>query len=236
MDDPLENLAVPAFDGTGYLNPPTDPLDPDFDEDIDVDCDRGTFGSGNSGGYKASSDLDASDYGGIMVICGGFSVAVGQTIDLAPGVYIIDQGDFDIAANASVTGDGVTIILTSSGADSKIGNFEVNGSADIQLTAPVEAPDDAPGYAGVLFYQDRNVDSGPTHRNVFSGGAELDLEGYIYTPSQETTFQGGSEAGSGCTRLIAKQVTITGDTGLQTNCPSAEDTPIIGKLVASLGE
>ena len=58
----------------------------------------------------------------------------------------------------------------------------------------------------------------------------------LYFPSQDLNFRGGVEAGDGCTQLVAKKVSIGGDTGLQTNCPSAEDTPIIGKLVASLGE
>ena len=227
--DPLKDLVIPTFQGAG------DP-DPGDNEDIDDGCDKGTYGQGQSGGYTATTDLNASDYGGTMVICGGFTVAAGTTINLGPGIYIIDQGDFEINAGASITGSGVTIILTSSGDDSKIGNFQVNGGADITLSAPVDDPDDAPGYGGVLFYQDRNVSSGPTNNNLFTGGAELDLEGFLYFPSQDVSFKGGSEVGSRCTRLIGQKVTITGNTNLATNCPTSEDAHVIGKLVASLGE
>ena len=57
----------------------------------------------------------------------------------------------------------------------------------------------------------------------------------LYFPSQDLNFRGGVEAGDGCTQLVAKKVSIGGDTGLQTNCNDSGTRKVTG-LKASLGE
>ncbi|MCH7942184.1 MAG: Tad domain-containing protein [Proteobacteria bacterium] len=232
--DPYGTLDTPDFAGTGFLNPPVIGVNnkgEDVFEDIDEDCDRGTIKKG----YTATDDLDASDFGGTMVICGDLTFEAGTTINLAPGIYIINQGDFKINANASVIGDDVTIILTSSDNANDTGRFQVNGGASIELSAPTTDPAGAPGFSGVLFYQDRIAPNCTVNCNVFNGGSELDLEGALYFPSQDLSFSGGSSIGDGCTQLVASTVSIGGDAGLQTNC-SDSGTRSIGRLRASLGE
>lgn len=201
----------------------------------ETSCDLGSIGSGGSGGFTATDDLDPADFGGTIVICGTLNFDAGTTINLAPGIYIIDQGDFKINANASVTGDDVTIILTSSDNPNDTGRFQVNGGASIELSAPTTDPAGAPGFSGVLFYQDRIASNCTVNCNVFNGGSELDLEGALYFPSQDLSFSGGSSIGDGCTQLVASTVSIGGDAGLQTNC-SDSGTRSIGRLRASLGE
>ena len=221
--DPYGDLEVPTISKNRKNN--------------ETSCDIGGIGSGGSGGFTATADLDADDgaIAGILVICGTLNFASGTTINLAPGIYIIDQGDFKINANASVTGTDVTIILTSTDGHSKVGQFRVTGGASIQLTAPTEDPTGADGFSGVLFYQDRDANSCSVNCNLFAGGAEMDLQGALYFPSQNLSFRGGSQVGDGCTQLVAKTVTITGDTGVQTHCNSSGTQPI-GRLRASLGE
>ena len=215
IDDPYEDLEIPDFDG----------------------CDAGSIGGGATGTTVSSGSqtFDASDFGGTMVLCGGLKVSSGASVILEPGVYIIDQGDFEITGGAGITGEGVTIILTSSGTTGKIGKVKVTGGGDVQLSAPTSSPDTAPEYSGVLFYQDRLVPESQSNSNLFAGGPELNLEGVVYFPSQELNFTGGSDQGSGCTHLIAQQVSIGGDAELQTNCDSSGTRPI-KRLKASLGE
>ena len=216
IDDPYSDLEIPPF-AAG-------------------ECDAGSLGGGDTGTTVTGVEtINASDFGGVMTLCGGLTVNAGGILTLGPGVYIIDQGDFKINGGGSVFGEGVTIILTSSGADNKIGNVAVNGGADIELSAPTEDPAGAPGYSGVLFFQDRNVSSNPSKSNFFNGGAELDLEGALYFPEQSLAFSGGADVGDGCTQLVAKTVSIAGEANLETNCNDA-GTREIGRFKATLGE
>jgi hypothetical protein len=216
VDDPYDDLEVPDF----------------------LDCDEpvgGTAGGGGNSGTSVSGTETFDAGGGIFVFCNGFSANSGADVTFEPGTYIIDQGDFQIAGGASITGEGVTIILTSSGADNKIGKIQITGGAAITLSAPTEDLAGADGFSGVLFYQDRNVSSNASKSNLIAGGSELDLAGALYFPSQSLKFAGGSSLGDGCTQLIAQKVTITGDTGVQGSCSDA-GTRSVGRLKAKLGE
>jgi Flp pilus assembly protein TadG len=216
VDDPYDDLAIPTFD-------------PD-------DCEDDSTGrDGGNNAYTAVDGETLEANSGVFVICGGLSVSSGDTLFMDPGTYIIDQGDFKINGGASVIGEGVTIILTSSGNDNKIGSISVNGGADIELSAPTSDYADADGYSGVLFYQDRDVSSSPSNSNSFNGGAELDLQGALYVPGNDLDFTGGATAGDGCMQLIGQTVNIGGDAGVQGNCGSA-GTRSVGRLTAKLGE
>jgi hypothetical protein len=46
--------------------------------------------------------------------CNGIKLTSKANVTFNPGVYIIDRGSFDIGGQSTITGTGVTIILTSS--------------------------------------------------------------------------------------------------------------------------
>jgi len=48
------------------------------------------------------------------VYCGGMKLNAGADVTLNPGIYYIDRGDLTVNGGATMTGTGVTIILTSS--------------------------------------------------------------------------------------------------------------------------
>lgn len=139
------------------------------------------------------------------------------TATLQPGVYYIDGGSFSVGSQGTVIGDGVTIILTSSTASSdasSIATMDINGGANIQLTAPTSGT-----YQGVLFYQDRRaVDSGGA--NTVNGNASSKLQGAFYFPSQEIDFSGTSGMTTDCLQLVALRLTFIGNTSVSNNCPS----------------
>lgn len=138
------------------------------------------------------------------------------TATLAPGVYYIDGSSFSLGSQASVTGDGVTIILTSSTAAtnaSSIATLDMNAGANVQLTAPTTGP-----YAGVLFYQDRRAqDSGA---NMINGNATSKLQGAFYFPSQELDFTGTSGMTTDCLQLVALRLAFSGNTNVSNQCPA----------------
>jgi len=47
------------------------------------------------------------------VYCGGIEATGGATLNLDPGSYILDRGNFAVGSNSTVSGTDVTIILTS---------------------------------------------------------------------------------------------------------------------------
>lgn len=147
--------------------------------------------------------------------CGGMSLQSGA-ITMHSGTYIIDGGDFEIRANAKVTGIGVTIVLLNAAStDPKI---TLNGGADIKLTAPTSGD-----YAGILFFQERGSSGSP---NTFNGNAQTDLTGMLYLPSTTLRFLGNNTSAGGCIHIIANTIEFRGNAGIGNDC-TGTGTPSI---------
>jgi len=149
------------------------------------------------------------------VYCNGMDFGSQAIVKMNPGVYYINKGDFTVNAQVKVTcnctnpTDGVTIVMTSTGATTDIGHVTINGGALIDLRAP--SGDSAP-YKGVLMYQDRRapLDGG---NNKLNGGSALNLTGALYFPSQNADWEGNNTShASSCTQIVARTVTFTGNT------------------------
>ena len=131
-----------------------------------------------------TTNLTPTSPGGVYVLCNTVTVAGGAgNLNLAPGVYIINAGSLNVSGGATITGTGVTIILTSSSGAS-YGTVQVGGGSTINISAPTSG-----ATAGIAFFGDRNAPS--TNSNSFSGGATQNITGAIYFPSQEVTYSGG---------------------------------------------
>ena len=144
--------------------------------------------------------------------CGGIRIT-SSDVTFNPGVYIVDGGDFSAGGGSTMIGEGVTFILTADVA-SEIGNLKLTGGVVADLSAPTD-PDDP--YAGVLFYQDRAAESYQGNQvigNDILGGAETNLKGAVYFPSQEVKFSGGSDAGAGCLQLISLKVSFSANSNI----------------------
>lgn len=138
------------------------------------------------------------------------------TATLAAGVYYVDGNSFSLGSQANVSGDGVTIILTSSSAATNPGSIatlSMNGGATVQLTAPTSGT-----YAGVLFYQDRRASSGSS--DTINGNASSKLQGAFYFASQALQFNGTSGMTTDCLQLVGLRLTFTGNTAISNNCPA----------------
>ena len=158
-------------------------------------------------GYKQNGTATLSP----GVYCNGFDLGAKANVTLSPGTYVVKGGDVKINGGAQVHGRGVTIFLTGSAGD--YAQMDINGGAQVDLTAP-----DAGSYAGVLFFQDRNAPTGGD--NKFNGGSAMRLNGALYFPGQQVTFQGNTGNAGGCTRIVADTVTFTGDATLGNACAS----------------
>ena len=137
-------------------------------------------------------------------------------VNFAPGVYYIDGGSLSIGSQASVSGNGVTFVLSSATAasnPSSIATLDMNGGATVQLTASTSGV-----YAGVLFYQDRRALPGTT--NSVNGNSLSALQGGIYFASQDLSFSGKSGMTTDCIQIVSRRVTFTGNTSINNVCPS----------------
>ena len=109
------------------------------------------------------------------VYCNGLSANAGAELTLNPGVYIIDRGSFAINGGATVTGQGVTLVFTSStGGD--FADAKINGGATINLTPPELWTDSRYRHAGRPADADRyrvqiqrRFDANSERRSLFTG-------------------------------------------------------------------
>lgn len=146
------------------------------------------------------------------VFCNGVSFQNAANVTMMPGVYIIDRGTFLVGGGTKLTGDGVTIVLTSS-TGSNYATIDIGNGAHVSLAAPTTGPT-----AGLVFFGDRRAPAG--NDNVFQGGVAANLVGAIYFPSQHVTWNNGSGNTSQCTELIAGTIDFEGGAKFQNNCPA----------------
>ena len=161
------------------------------------------------------------------VYCGGIGLNAGANVTLNPGVYYLDQGSLTVNGGASLSGDGVTIVFTSS-TGHNYASASVNGNASINLTAPTSGPT-----AGIVMFGDRNMPTGTTFK--FEGGAAQSFGGAIYLQNGAVTYAGGSSANTQCTQIVADTITFVGNSNLANNCNNYGTKPI-GSAVATLVE
>ena len=164
--------------------------------------------------------------------CGGIDFQSG-TATLSPGVYIIDAGNFNANAQASITGTGVTIILTGSGTN--YAQMNINGGASINLQAPTTGST----MKGVLFFQDP---AAPTYQgnqiisNKLNGGSGLVLSGALYFPKQKLEFSGGAGASISCLQMIGHAITFTGNSRVAGTCDANDGTESMRRTSIKLTE
>ena len=148
----------------------------------------------------------------------------GGTTHLQPGTYYLDNIDF-IATGGTITGSGVTIVLTGTSP----GQISMNGNAVLQLSAPSADPDDP--YYKLLMIQSTNATNSTTP-NTINGGATSMFDGTVYFPKQEVKFSGSSAATTKCAMVVARRVSFEGNSNIQndtTGCTAS--SKVKGKAI-----
>ncbi|WFL76611.1 Tad domain-containing protein [Altererythrobacter arenosus] len=147
--------------------------------------------------------------------CNGMDIK--GTVTMNPGVYIIDRGAFKINSQADVVGHGVTIILTGN-SSSNVAELQINAGADLDLRAQTLAEATTTGddnWAGILFYQD---ELGDGTQHTINGGADINMEGIIYMPTADLTYNGNASQTAQCLLLITERVRFGGTNRIANNC------------------
>jgi Flp pilus assembly protein TadG len=138
--------------------------------------------------------------------CGGLAVSGTGNVTLSPGTYYMDGGHglvgngIEVVLGGTLTGTGVTIVLTSSDALVNLPGLSLLGT--VNLTAPSSGP-----YADLVVYDDRPALLGivPGLGLAFTLSPITNLIGTIYAPHSVVTYavNGGTTHTGQCTRLIA---------------------------------
>ena len=141
----------------------------------------------------------------------------GGTITLNPGVYVIDGGGLNLFAGATLTGTGVTIVLTSS--TNTYGLVQIQSGSTITLSAPTQ--DSGLPTRGLAIMQDPNTPA--TNIAQIAGGPNTQINGAIYLPSTPVKYAGGTVTGgtgpnAPCTQLVALTISFVGNAAFGNNC------------------
>lgn len=193
-------------------------------EDIYADLDpptndtRRTYSCTGKGQNKQASILPGT-YNGLVVSC---------TTTLASGIYVINGGTLDLAANYNVTGSGVMFILKN-GATLKLGgsgngnrlNLTPMSAADFVGTA---YEDDADKLSDILIFEDRN--NNPSQDHIFNGNSNSIIEGLIYLPDGNVRINGTADVTAQCLQISAQTIDIRGNAYLETLCPLDQTTSV----------
>ncbi len=171
-------------------------------------------GTGKSYGYAA----------GVQTInpgtwCNGVTFGSSAQIKLNPGVYYVNKGNFSVGGAVQMTGTGVTIIFTGSG--SNYAYATIGNGATVTLSAPTSG-----ATAGIAFFGDPNAPASTTSN--FGGGANMNITGAIYFPSDTVQFNNGISNPTGCTQLIAGIIQFSGGAQFSNNCAGTGTSAIGG--------
>ena len=136
------------------------------------------------------------------------SVSSNTTLTLPAGTYYINGGGANIQGDISC--NGCTIVLTNKdpSPDATIGQFKVNASAKLNLTAPTDGP-----FKGIAIYQDRRAKDSSSAQNKINGNSESVITGALYFPSQELDYNGTGNTSAVCTLFVARRVVFSGNSG-----------------------
>jgi Flp pilus assembly protein TadG len=157
----------------------------------------------------------------------GLKLVAGASVTLSPGTYYIQGNGLNVQGGATLTGNGVTLVFTSSNG-SDYATATINGNATVNLTPPTIGPT-----AGIVIFGDRNMPAGTSFK--FNGGATQYLGGAVYLSKGAINFAGGANTSTSCTQLIGDTVTFTGNSAFALNCSSYGTkpfSPLIVKLIS----
>jgi Flp pilus assembly protein TadG len=129
----------------------------------------------------------------------GLTLGNSMSLQMSPGTYIIDGGNFSIQSGTVSASGGVLIYLTG-GATVDIAN-----GATVTLSAQTSG-----AYQGVLFYQDRTMTS--PGASTFAGGSTMSLTGSLYFPHAAVDMNNGTTAST--MAIVADTVNFQGGANL----------------------
>jgi hypothetical protein len=201
-----------------YSPPTTDPFSSVAAPSVPSGCNQAAI-RGNQNSVSASSGT---------VCYTGIKLTSGQTATLTDETIILNGGNLDVGAGATLTCTRCTFVLTTDASpvtSGSIGNVTINGGATVTLVAPTSGT-----YNGIVIYQDRRAPY-CQNCNKINGNSSSLIEGAIYMPTQEVQFNGNGGINTNCVQMVAWQIQFTGNTSVSNVCPSGGPQAFDGLMV-----
>jgi hypothetical protein len=160
---------------------------------------------------ETTNFADAKDSNGNKANCwSSMSVSANTTLNIPKdyGPLFINGGDAFIQGNLNC--EGCTIVLTnkSTSPTATIGQFKVNASANINISAP---SGDGDYYKGIAIYQDRRATDKISDVNKINGNSLSKITGALYFPKQELQYNGTGNTAGTCTLFVSRRIDFSGN-------------------------
>lgn len=133
--------------------------------------------------YNASTSLTPGVY------CGWTNFNSGVNIDLDPGLYVIKSGGWNVNGG-DWTGTGVTFYFDDTS------GIQFNSAVQATLTPPTTGD-----YANVMMFERPGLAGS---QMVFNDSRGFDMDGLVYLPSRELTFNSGGQLQAKSFNMIAR--------------------------------
>lgn len=159
--------------------------------------------------------------------CGGISVGPNATLTMNSGLYILDQGDFDI--KGTLTANNVTVAFVDS-SGTNCGSLSFTSGASATLSAQTTGT-----YAGLLFFRHADCDT-VASGHKFTAGAGVDVTGTMYFPTSSVEYTGGASVSGSCVQIVSYAVDFSGNASLGSDCDGTGVNPIYTGGTGSLVE
>jgi Flp pilus assembly protein TadG len=171
-------------------------------------------GNGNGNGNGNVTTLSPGCYN-------GFNPSGGGNYSMQAGVYYLNNTDFSPGGGVTISGTGVTIILTGTNP----GSLQLDGNETLQLVAPTSGT-----YSKMLFIQASNATT--NNLNKLNGTSTSTFDGGMYFPKGEVQFNGTTGAMTKCAMVVAWTIDISGNANLQNNTTGCyADQTVTAKVV-----
>jgi Flp pilus assembly protein TadG len=173
-----------------------------------------SYDTGNQNKPGGTVDLSAQT-GTICLKEGGSGVLdIKGNVKLGAATYVLDATSLKMTnTGAKLSCTGCTIILTSSTAatdPSSIGSVSLEGG-ELSIVSPTTGT-----YKGISIYQDRRAAA--DNANKINGNSSSKLEGALYFPRGDLTYNGTSGQNTACLQLVVKRVQFTGNSAITNTC------------------
>jgi hypothetical protein len=195
---------------------------PDPFADVEEPAMTGACRSGNVGQNNQTTSVTPTDSHASGMpsrrYCNGLNVR--GTVNFAPGLYLVEGGEFRVNSNAVLNGEGVVFYLAP-GVE-----FRFNGTANINFSAPTSGV-----YAGLIIFGSRDS-TGLSH--LINGNLGSKLDGAVYAANSLLTLSGSAATSAdSCTHIVASTVEFTGSGTIDINCenPTGPTIDIKGRVM-----
>jgi Flp pilus assembly protein TadG len=131
----------------------------------------------NFNGVKVDANVAGTTLLKPGVYCGGLSIQSAD-VKLEPGLYVMQNGSLALQGNSTLSGDGVSILLSGTGSV-----LDLQGSPEMTLSAMQTGP-----LANIAIAS--STPAVPVLTSILRGSPSLTVTGSIYLPTQRFDLQG----------------------------------------------